>query len=61
MIKTTTATEEIDGILRSIYSCHPSREDDIKAIDCIKALARRIDELDNYTAILESKTYGTDE
>jgi len=61
MKEKTTAIEETAIILNSIQNCHPSREDDIKAVLCIEALARRIDDLAEKIDTLESKIYETNE
>ena len=61
MTTKTTAWEEVTTILNSIQNCHPSREEYRKTEECLIALAKRIDDLDNYTATLESKIYETDD
>ena len=40
-----TIEEKILDIYRSVQSCHPSREDNIKSMLAIKLLAKELDEL----------------
>ena len=50
--------EEIMQILSSIQNCHPSREDNIKLILCVKLLAKRIDKISENLERVESKQFN---